>query len=137
MAMEDAIVGGASSEEENQDRPQRRTRKPSAKARQNEGSQDALDVALLATKRQPGGGPRAAAANGAAASVGGGSEQVTLATLQRQVNEQIRVMKQKALGARTTFGSVCLATCLLFTITCHSRVYRSVSSADGRGGAAT
>ncbi len=44
------------------------------------------------------------------------------------------VFVQKYEERETGFDSVCLATCLLFTITFHSRVYRTVSSAAGRNG---
>ncbi|KAH8878544.1 hypothetical protein GQ53DRAFT_94022 [Thozetella sp. PMI_491] len=95
MATGDTIVVDASSGEEIHELPQRRIRKQTEKARQNEGNYDTLDTALLGTKRQPGGGARAGAAIRASASqnsAGGASESVTLATLQKLVSDQTKVM---------------------------------------------
>ncbi|RYP06830.1 hypothetical protein DL765_009343 [Monosporascus sp. GIB2] len=59
METEDAIVVALERDEAG-GRPQRRTRKPSDKVRQNEGAQDSLDAALLSSKKQTGGTTRGA-----------------------------------------------------------------------------
>ncbi len=83
MAMEDAIAVVVSDGEERGVRPQRRTRKPSAKIRQNEGSQDSLDTTLLSSKKLPGSASRGTATNGAQTGNNIEDEQATLQTLQK------------------------------------------------------
>jgi hypothetical protein len=96
MVIEDAIVVGASSEEENHERPHRRTRKPSAKARQNEASQDLPDKTQLVSKNQLGGAPWKAAANGLSVTGNGDgvdNDRTILTILQKQSNEQTSILK--------------------------------------------
>ena len=86
----------ASEEEENYERPPPRTRKQTEKARQNERNYDALDAALMGTKRQLGGGSQAGAAGRAVAGrtkdAGGATEPASIATLQKLVSDQTKVM---------------------------------------------
>jgi hypothetical protein len=89
MAMDDAIVVAGSDGEENSVRPLRRTRKPSAKAVQNEQSQDSLDAALMSTKRSPGSVPRGTTTNDVQKEKNGtgGEEQAVLGTSDAGPNE--------------------------------------------------
>ncbi|KAH8752788.1 hypothetical protein F5883DRAFT_691288 [Diaporthe sp. PMI_573] len=95
MGVEDAITV-ASEGEDNGVRPRQSPRKSSAKARQNEAIQDALDTALLLPRKQNGSAARGAAANGAQTKKtgkSGESEQATLQTLQEQMNKQTDILK--------------------------------------------
>ena len=61
----------ASDGEDSGGRSQRRTRKLSEKARQNENAQNLLDMALSSTKKQPGSGIQVASAQGSQAKKSG------------------------------------------------------------------
>lgn len=94
MAMEDAITVAGSDGEESGGRPQRRTRKPSAKVRQNEGSQNSLKAVVLSSEKLPGSG--GTAINGAHTGRSGDGvedEQTLLQTLQEQMNVQTGILK--------------------------------------------
>ena len=91
---EDAITV-AREEEENGGWIQRRIRKPSAKARQNEIVQDGLDAALLSSAKQNRSAARGTITNDTQARTSGkGSENVhaTMQTLQEQMNKQTEIL---------------------------------------------
>ena len=91
---EDAITV-APEGEENGGWIQRRIRKPSAKARQNEIVQDGLDAALLSSAKQNGNAARSTTTNDTQARTSGkGSENehATMQTLQEQMNKQTRIL---------------------------------------------
>jgi hypothetical protein len=97
MAVEDAIIVGASLGEDNGERLLRRTRKLTEKAKQNGEGQVVSSSTLSAPKKRVGSVSRDATTNDGAVSshigCGGEDEQATLETLQRHLNEQTKILE--------------------------------------------
>jgi hypothetical protein len=89
---EDAIVV-ASDGEESSGRRQRRLRKPSTKAKQNEENQSSIDTVLLSPRSYAGLASRITTPSGTQHDEIGGDENTMPQTLQDQMNEQTGILK--------------------------------------------